>query len=218
MNQANGQTSNNQEVRRLDLLDKPTSIEKNDLLKDGDVLPDQKIPENRKINIHDIEGFFEEVSTTPTHTPKNFWDSFKIYDDELYVFSPKTHTWNAPTTTVSAHYATGVGTITATGNINVTSLSFTPTFLKITAQAENGYGSSIGTYTANEGVQLLFRLYDGTDYKGGTDGAGSHIINIWDDTETNQTTVEFTALVSNGFSLNCDEYNVETDYLWEAYG
>lgn len=33
------------------------------------------------INLADIAGFIETVSVAPTHTPRNFFDQFKIYSN-----------------------------------------------------------------------------------------------------------------------------------------
>ena len=54
------------------------------------------------LDIKDLEGFIETVTTIPSGTPsKGFWRQFKIYVDDisspstqrLYMYSTKTNTW-----------------------------------------------------------------------------------------------------------------------------
>ena len=56
----------------------------------------QNIEDNKLVtptNIKVLEGMFEVVDAVPTFTPKNFYDSVKIYSGNVYVFNYKTNTW-----------------------------------------------------------------------------------------------------------------------------
>ncbi len=56
----------------------------------------QNIEDNKLVtptNIKVLEGMFEVVDAVPSFTPKNFYDSVKIYSGNVYIFNYKTSTW-----------------------------------------------------------------------------------------------------------------------------
>jgi len=188
------------------------------LLVPDDKLPSSDLADPNAVDIQKIEGFVDVLDAAPTHTPKRFWDSFKIYNEKLYYYDYKNHQWNSAETIVENKYATGTEVVTSTGNITVSGLSFDPKVIKIHAQCETGYGSSVGTYHADSGItSLLLRTWDGSTLTGSASDVGNHILDIWDDGLTDQTTGTITS-VSAGFTLNIDNYYSEVDLLWEVYG
>lgn len=50
-----------------------------------------------RVNIHDLTGFIQTVSTAPTWTPKNFWEQFAIYRSgatlRLYCYDTTNNAW-----------------------------------------------------------------------------------------------------------------------------
>lgn len=219
MTQANVPTKNNPEVRPLEFNGVPLSgTEKKDPLRADDILPDQEIDKSRKLNIHELEGFLDEVSEVPTHTPKTFWDSLKIYDNKLYWYSYKTHVWNTSITTVSANYATGTGSETTGDTIGVSGLSFEPKYIRVTAQIQTGHSRSVGTYAAGGSLSLLYTTFDGTDINSNVDGSGTTMIEVWNDGETHHSDYNFNEITSDGFTLVMETFEEPFDYLWEAYG
>jgi hypothetical protein len=54
------------------------------------------------VSVTDLIGFIETVTTAPTHTPRHFYEQFKIYYDDvdtpstrrLYIYSNKAQEWS----------------------------------------------------------------------------------------------------------------------------
>jgi len=74
-----------------------------DLIKNSDVVKttsDFKF-KTKELDIFDIIGMIETVTTIPTKSPTKFKEQFKIYVDDiatpttktLYIYSNKTNTW-----------------------------------------------------------------------------------------------------------------------------
>lgn len=92
--------------------------------------------EIKPVDIFQIDGWVETVTTVPTHTPKNFEQQVKLYVDSitaptvktLYIYSNKTNTWIpfrqanpllADVTIGSAATSISSGTITAKRTIKI---------------------------------------------------------------------------------------------------
>src|ERR1051325_4796877 len=107
-----------------------------------------------RFNIQNIDGFVEVVSAEPTHIPKTFWDSMKIYSGLLYYYDYKNHVWKKNI----QQFAQGVREVSTTGTVTIT-VGFRPKVIKITAMpAGNHNTQSFGTYnTADSTHYCLFR-------------------------------------------------------------
>lgn len=216
MNQVNDQTTNSPEVRGLEFSDKQKEL-KDPLIKD-DILPISDLPDNKKVNIHNIEGFFDDISALPDNTPKKFWDSFKIYNGDLYFYDPVSRTWKTPTSTLGAPligYAYG----TSSGTYPITGIGFEPSYVKITAFADDTpdalYAQSIGGYTSLGG-KTVFHYFNGSRIKTGTDV--STIVCLYDDSGgTTKALAEFTSFDADGFTIDITQLDFNFTFLYECY-
>lgn len=219
MTEVNAQTPNNTQVRPIELLDKPLSDKelKDPLIKD-DVFPVSELPDNKKVDIQNIEGFFDDISAMPDNTPKKFWDSFKIYNGKLYFYEPVSRTWKTPTSTLGAPLI-GYGYGTTTGSYAITGIGFTPSYVRITAYPDGTpdalYAQSLGGSTSL-GVNTVFHYFDSARIQTGTDN--STIICLYDDAAgTTKALAEFTSFDADGFTIDITQLDFNFTFLYECY-
>lgn len=217
MNQANAPTSNSPEVRPVEFLPLTDKESKDPLIKD-DVAPVSELPINKKVDIQDIEGFFDDISALPDNTPKKFWDSFKIYNGTLYFYDPVSKSWKTPTSTLGAPVI-GFGYGTTTGTYAITGVGFTPSYVKITAFPDGPsdalYAQSIGGST-DLGVNTVFHYFDSARIQTGTDN--STIICLYDDAAgVTKSLAEFVSFDADGFTLDITQRDFGFIFLYECY-
>lgn len=107
------------------------------------------------IDLMDVEGFFDVVSSVPAHKPKNLYDQVKVYKNgnvkKLYIYDYKNNQWIAWNT--GSNVASGLDTLNLGTGSTLTKqydCGFEPKLIKITAamtSADNGMSWGRGTST-----------------------------------------------------------------------
>lgn len=173
----------------------------------------------RRANIKLIEGFFGTEDTAPTYVPKNLYQAVKIFDDKFYIYDTKNQQWVHTVTSSTSNYRSGAFEINTTGSISVTTVPFTPSYIKITAYPQQTEQSeSVGTKTTGSNSSLLYKYYDGAKLVAESDEATSDLVAIFPDGGGSATLVSWTSFNADGFTINCTACPVLIDILWEVWG
>lgn len=88
-----------------------------------------------------IQGFIDVLSSDPTFTPRNFFDSLKIFSNKLYFYDHKNNAWqNSSGYQIKMGYAEK-----STSGNSIISIGFKPTYFIMVAWVEgNNMPFSIG--------------------------------------------------------------------------
>jgi len=108
---------------------------------------------------------------------------------------------------------------TSSGTYSITGIGFTPSYVKITAYADDTpaalYAESIGGST-DLGVNTVFHYFNGSRIKTGTDH--STIICLYDDAGgVTKALAEFVSFDADGFTIDITQLDFNFTFLYECY-
>jgi hypothetical protein len=168
-------------------------------------------------NLKSIKGFIETVDAIPTYTPKNFYESIKLYNGQLYIYDIRSESW-LETNAQPITYASGTDEVNGSGTITVSGLTFQPRFLRITSYpVDTEQSESTGSVTNVSASVCIFKYWDGTKLVSGLETANDYLIVIFDNGGSSSTLVKFVSFNSDGFTLNCTTYSNDVRYLYEVW-
>ena len=160
--------------------------------------------------LKNIKGFIEFVDTLPSYTPKNFYDSVKIYNNELFIYNQSSGSWVQINNALEVTSFINSITISADGFIRLGKTSFADTALGFYISADGIYLSS-----AADANKFKFKISDGTiDFNGTHSGGTVGTIPIATIEYSNTSTAD---AVPSGLTCSATGTTTATDGTVSAY-